>query len=160
MATASIILFNRNAALEGSSIYTSVYVYTILKIPVISSTWWPRSRFAFCQRRHFLQCQMGSRRKPLSWAATSALHIHPRASLILALRPHTHTAGLARAHTTENTHARTPTDARYWASAHVNMHCDWGSAKQQKQFICYVELGEEWELVIFTENKQFLISCD
>lgn len=90
MATASNILLNRNAPLEGSSIYTSVYVYIILKISVISSTWWPHRHFAFCQRRHFLQCQMGSRHNPLSSAATSALHIHPRASLILALRPHSH----------------------------------------------------------------------
>lgn len=100
MATASIILLNRNGPLEGSSIYTSLYVYIILKIPVISSTWWPHRRFAFCQRQHFLQCRMGSRHKPLSSAGTSALHIHPRASLILALRPHTHSP----THTqTENT---------------------------------------------------------
>ena len=107
MATASIILLNRNAPLEGSNIYTSVYVYIILKISVISSTWWPHRRFAFCQRRHFLQCQMGSRREPLNLAATSALHIHPRASLILALRPHT--LSLKRTQT-ENAHLPTCTD--------------------------------------------------
>lgn len=94
MATASIILLNRNAPLEGSSIYTSECVSVILEISVISSTWWSHRRFAFCQRRHFLQCQIGSRHEPLSSAATSALHIHPRASLILAPAPtlaHTHT---------------------------------------------------------------------
>lgn len=160
MATASIILFNRNAALEGSSIYTSVYVYIILKIPVISSTWWPRSRFAFCQRRHFLQCQMGSRRKPLSSAATSALHIHPRASLILALRPHT----LSRAHTKQKTHTHTYLHAQHThvqRTQHTHKHVlGLRKCKKQKQLICYVELEEEWELLIFIESKQFLISCD
>lgn len=150
MATASIILLNRNAPLEGSSIHTSVYVYIILKISVISSTWWPHRRFAFCQRRHFLQCQMGSRRKPLSSAATSALHIHPRASLILAPRPHSHSA----AHTqTENTHTRRPTHKRTRMCARGTEHtyktCTVIKEVKKKQFIYYVKLEEEQEFVIF-----------
>lgn len=129
MATASIILLNRNAPLEGSSIYTSVYVYIILKISVISSTWWPHRRFAFRQKRHFLQCQMGSRHKPLSSAATSALHIHPRASLILALRPHSyspiHTRQKTHTHTYTQMHAHRYVHMQRTEHTYKHMHVLW-----------------------------------
>lgn len=127
MATASVILLNRNGPLQGSRLYTTLYAYIILKIPVISSTWWPHRRFAFCQRQHFLQCQMGSRRKPLSSAATSALHIHPRASLILAPRPHTHSPAHTHTHkqkthlSTRMAHAQKKVCTHI--IRHINMYC-------------------------------------
>lgn len=71
-------------------VHVRIYAFVILKISAITSTWWHHRPSASCQRRLFLQCQMDSRRKSLSLAATSALHNHPRPLWFLPCR-HTHT---------------------------------------------------------------------